>query len=81
MKLSKLGGKEIVNINDGERLGILNNSDLIIDTKSGKIISFLVPEKNQFKLFGDKEEVKIPWESVKKIGEDMMIIEFNRKNK
>ncbi len=81
MRLSKLGGKEIVNLNDGGRLGVLNNSDLIIDTKSGKIVSFLVPEKNQFKLFGDKDEIKIPWESVKKIGEDMMIIEFNPKNK
>lgn len=81
MKLSKLGGKEIVNLSNGERLGIINNSDLVIDTKSGKIVSFLVPEKNQFKLFGDKQEMKIPWESIKKIGEDMMIIEFNTKNK
>ena len=81
MRLSKLGGKEIVNLDDGGRLGVINNSDLIIDTKSGKIVSFLVPDKNQFKIFGEKDEIKIPWESVKKIGEDMMIIEFNNKNK
>lgn len=81
MRLSKLGGKEIVNLNDGGRLGIISNSDLIIDMKSGKIVSFLIPERNQFKLFGDKDEIKIPWESIKKIGEDMMIIEFNKKHK
>lgn len=81
MRLSKLGGKEIVNLSDGGRLGIIDNSDIIIDIKSGKIVSFLVPEKNQFKLFGEKDEIKIPWESIKKIGEDMMIIEFNKKNK
>ena len=81
MRLSKLGGKEIVNLNDGGRLGVINNSDLIIDIESGKIVSFLVPDKNQFKIFGEKDEIKIPWESVKKIGEDMMIIEFNNKNK
>lgn len=81
MRLSKLGGKEIVNLNDGGRLGIIDNSDIVIDTNTGKIVSFLVPERNQFKLFGDREEIKIPWESVKKIGEDMMIIEFNIKHK
>lgn len=81
MRLSKLGGKEIVNINDGSRLGIIDNSDITIDIKSGKINSFLIPSKNQFKFFGDKEEIQIPWESIKKIGEDMMIIEFNREDK
>lgn len=81
MRLSKLGGKEIVNINDGSRLGIIDNSDITIDIKSGKINSFLIPSKNQFKFFGDKEEIQIPWTSIKKIGEDMMIIEFNREDK
>lgn len=81
MRLSKLGGKEIVNLNDGGRLGIIDNSDIMIDIKSGKINSFLIPEKNQFKIFGDREELQIPWDSIKKIGEDMMIVEFNRDNR
>lgn len=79
MKLSELGGKEIVNLNDGGRLGIINDSDLIIDKKSGKIISLLVPDRNQFKLFSSKSEVEILWEEIKKIGEDMMIVEFENK--
>ncbi|AFS78556.1 putative sporulation protein YlmC/YmxH family [Gottschalkia acidurici 9a] len=79
MRLSELGGKEIVNLNDGGRLGVINDSDLVIDTKNGKILSLLVPDRNQFRLFGDKDEVEIPWDSIRKIGEDMMIIEFNKK--
>ncbi|KNF08874.1 putative sporulation protein YlmC/YmxH family [Gottschalkia purinilytica] len=80
MKLSDLGGKEIVNLNNGGRLGIIGDSDLLIDKKSGKILALLVPDKNQFRFFGDRDEVEIPWNSVKKIGNDMMIIEIEEED-
>lgn len=77
MRLSRLGGKEIVNLNDGGRLGIIADSDLVIDEKTGKILSLLVPDRrSQFKFFGDKYEVEIPWNAIKKIGNDMIIIEI-----
>lgn len=77
MLLSELGGKEIVNLNDGGRLGMIADSDVIIDINTGKIISLLLPDKRvQFKLFGEKEEVEIPWNSIKKIGDDMIIVEI-----
>lgn len=77
MRLSRLGGKEIVNLNDGGRLGIIADSDLVIDEKTGKILSLLVPDRrSQFKFFGDKYEVEIPWDAIKKIGNDMIIIEI-----
>lgn len=78
MRLSKLGGKEIVNLNDGERLGILGDSDIVIDDKTGKIISLLIPDKKiQFKFFGDREEIEILWSCIRKIGNDMIIIELD----
>ena len=77
MKLSRLGGKEIVNLNDGGRLGIIADSDLVIDEKSGKIMALLVPDiRSQFRFFGDRGEIEIPWEAIKKIGNDMVIIEL-----
>ncbi|MBW4828734.1 MAG: YlmC/YmxH family sporulation protein [Clostridiaceae bacterium] len=77
MLLSELGGKEIVNLNDGGRLGMIADSDVIIDENTGKIISLLLPDKRvQFKLFGDKEEIEIPWDSIKKVGDDMIIVEI-----
>lgn len=77
MLLSQLGGKEIVNLNDGGRLGIIADSDVMIDENTGKIISLLLPDKRvQFKFFGDKEEIEIPWNSIKKIGDDMIIVEI-----
>ncbi|WP_053957383.1 YlmC/YmxH family sporulation protein [Inediibacterium massiliense] len=77
MRLSKLGGKEIVNLNDGGRLGILAESDLLIDERNGKIKAVLVPDfKNQFSIFHDKNFLEIPWDCVRKIGSDMVIIEM-----
>lgn len=80
VRLRELGGKEIVNLNDGGRLGVIADSDLVIDEKSGKIISLLVPDNRaQFMLFGDKKEIEIPWNSIRKIGNDMIIIELENK--
>ncbi|QEK12222.1 YlmC/YmxH family sporulation protein [Crassaminicella thermophila] len=77
MKLSKLGGKEIVNLSDGGRLGVLAESDLLVDEKNGKIRAMLVPDlKNQFSIFHDKNFIEIPWDCVRKIGNDMIIIEL-----
>ncbi|MBS4535997.1 YlmC/YmxH family sporulation protein [Clostridium sp. D2Q-14] len=76
--LSELGGKEIVNLNNGGRLGVIADSDLLIDEKTGKIHSLLVPDnRSQFKLFGEKKEIDIPWNTIRKIGNDMIIIELD----
>lgn len=78
MLLSELGGKEIVNLNNGERLGVIADSDIIVDEKTGKIISLLIPERRfQLKLFGNNQEIEIPWDSIRKIGQDMIIIEVD----
>ena len=78
MKLSELNGKEIVNLNDGGRLGIIAETDIAVDKKSGKIQSLLIPDKRmQFKLFAEKFIIEIPWNSIRKIGNDMIIIELD----
>lgn len=75
--LNELGGKEIVNLNNGERLGIIADSDIVVDEKTGRILTLLVPERKlQFKIFGESENMEIPWESIRKIGNDMVIIEL-----
>ncbi|MBS4539900.1 YlmC/YmxH family sporulation protein [Clostridium sp. D2Q-11] len=75
--LRELGGKEIVNLNTGGRLGIIADSDILIDEKTGKIHSLLVPDnRNQFKFFGEKRELNIPWNTIRRIGDDMIIIEL-----
>ena len=79
MRLSELGEKEVVNLNSGGRLGILADSDLIIDEESGKIISLVVPDRRfSLKLFGvEKNSMEIPWNDIRKIGYDMIIVELD----
>ncbi|OZM58622.1 YlmC/YmxH family sporulation protein [Lottiidibacillus patelloidae] len=75
MRLSQLGGKEIIDLKNGERLGVLGETDLEIDDRTGHIKALLIPVPRVFGFKKDKEEVKIYWKHIKKIGTDMIIID------
>lgn len=79
MRLSELGNKEIVNLNNGGRLGLLNDADIIFDEDTGKIISLIAPERKlSFKLLGiESNGMEIPWSAIRKIGYDMIIVELD----
>ncbi|HHX22834.1 MAG: YlmC/YmxH family sporulation protein [Tepidanaerobacteraceae bacterium] len=77
MRLSELGGKEIVNLYNGERLGIIGNSDIIFDEITGKIVSLLIPKKKiYFFLLGDRIHTEVSWDAIKKVGPDIVIIDI-----
>lgn len=77
MRFSKLSGKEIVSLPDCERLGYLGDCDLSVDNETGKIKSLIVPEsKGHLAFFIDRRYLEVPWERIKKIGNDMIIIDF-----
>ncbi len=79
MKLSDLLGKEIINIYDGARLGTIGDSDLMIDGDSGYVDSILLPNPNGFlRVFGDRSILTIPWDAIKKIGDQVIIVELDR---
>ena len=66
--------KEVINISDGRRLGYIY--DVEIDEKSGKINSAIVPVSGKvLRIFGKDNEYVIPWEKIKKIGEDIVLVE------
>ncbi len=79
MRLSELGDKEIVNLNNGGRLGLLNDADIIFDENTGKIMSLIAPERKLgFKLLGlESNGMEIPWSAIRKIGYDMIIVELD----
>lgn len=79
MRLMELGEKEIVNLNNGGRLGLIADSDFLIDENTGKIISLLVPERRfSLRILGiDSNGTEIPWDAIRKIGYDMIIIELD----
>lgn len=79
MRLSDLGYKEIVNLANGSRYGQLADSELLFDPRNGKIKALLVPEyKSRFSLGGfggGSEFMQLPWNCIKKIGEDIIIVD------
>lgn len=76
MRLSSLGEKEIVNLSDGGRFGLLSDAELLIDEKFGKIKAILLPDhRYQKSFFSGKNYMQIPWKSIKKVGSDIIIFE------
>lgn len=68
--------KEVINSNDGIRLGFI--SDIEVDLQEGKLIKLIVPGPAKlFGMFGRGKEYQIPWDSIKKIGEDIILVEIN----
>ncbi|HHY71054.1 MAG TPA: YlmC/YmxH family sporulation protein [Thermoanaerobacterales bacterium] len=77
MRLSELGGKEIINLYNGARLGVIGNSDLVFDKVSGKIIYLLIPKKRAyFFLLGDRNYTEVSWDAIRKVGPDIVIIDM-----
>ncbi|MEG1442087.1 MAG: YlmC/YmxH family sporulation protein [Oscillospiraceae bacterium] len=73
-KFSDFRSKEVINIGDGERLGFVSDMDVDVDT--GKILSISVPGAYRILgILGKEEDVTIKWENIKKIGDDLIIIE------
>ena len=67
--------KEVVNINNGKRLGYVQ--DVCADLETGMITSIIVPGNNKvLNLFSSNNEVIIPWQNIKCIGEDLILVEI-----
>lgn len=75
MRYKDISDKEIVDIVHGTRLGILGQTDLEIDIETGKINSFILPNYKWFGLKKEGDEIRINWHTIKKIGDDMIMIE------
>ncbi|PLR77685.1 YlmC/YmxH family sporulation protein [Bacillus sp. V3-13] len=75
MKLSELSGKEIVDAKRAERLGVLGQTDLEINEATGQIEALIIPTGKWFGLRKQGGEVRVSWRHIKKIGNDMIIID------
>ena len=75
MRLSDLQSKDIVNVVDGRNIG--NIIDAKIDDKNGSIISLVVENKGKFMSFSKNEDMEIKWQSIERIGEDVILVRIN----
>ena len=73
VKLSDLRERDIVNVADGRRIGMLG--DLEIDPRSGQILAVVVPGAARlFGLLGSDGQCRIPWADIVTIGEDVILV-------
>ncbi|HZK23763.1 MAG TPA: YlmC/YmxH family sporulation protein [Oscillospiraceae bacterium] len=76
MELSQLSRKEIINLHDGSRLGFVGDSDLVIDDQSGYIQAIIIYAKGGAGKVTNARELVIPWEAVKIIGEEVLVVDI-----
>lgn len=75
MRFCELREKEVINCCNGKRLGCV--ADLEFDPCSGKIEAVIIPGPGRICSFlGGDSEFVIPFECIKKIGEDIVLVEI-----
>ena len=71
----ELRTKEVVNICDGKRLG--NIIDMVFDTTCARVTGIIVPaEKSFMSLFKSNNDIFIPYNRIRKIGKDVILVEL-----
>lgn len=78
MRLSALAGKEIINLQDGSRMGSVDDCELAVHADTGEINALLLPSRSRFSQFlGNKPISVIPWTHIRKIGNDVIIVDHS----
>jgi YlmC/YmxH family sporulation protein len=79
MRFSDLKEKEVINACDCRRLGCVG--DLIFNECTGKITDLIVPGPGRIcGVFGRDIEYIIPWNHIRCIGPDIILVELNEED-
>lgn len=70
---SELRSKEVVNLQNGVRMGRI--IDMIIDSNGKNVLGLVVPGIR--KLFRASENIFIPWCNISKIGSDVILVSLD----
>ncbi len=65
--------KDVINSCDGTKLGRV--SELELDVDCGKICALIVTPECFTSIFSSKYNIRVPWESIIKIGCDIILVE------
>lgn len=67
--------KEVINLADGRRLGYVQDVEANFET--GEITAIIVPGSSKMFALGQKNDIVIPWNNIKRIGDDIILVEIN----
>jgi len=77
IKISDLRDLEIINVNDGRRMGPIK--DIELDLEKGKIQALVMPGYIAGRIvgiFGKNDDLVVPWEKIKRIGVDVLLVDL-----
>ena len=78
MKIIEMKNKEIINADDGRRLGFLQDVD--VNLEDGRLEALVLKGTSKlFGLLGSHEDLIIPWKMIEKIGRDTIIVSVPEK--
>ena len=74
MTLSELRTKEVIDVQDGKRLGRV--MDIEFCPEDSRVTALVVPSETSFlqSLRGEKCGLIIPWENIRRIGDDVILV-------
>ena len=74
MTLSELRTKEVIDVSDGKRLGRVMDIEFCV--ASSRVTALVVPADTSFiqSLRGEKCGLVIPWENIRRIGDDVILV-------
>lgn len=73
-RMDSLRDKEVINVKDGGRIGFV--CDVEVDTQEARLTAVVVYGKLRlFGLLGREEDRYIPWDRVRRFGEDIILVE------
>ncbi|MGM0750348.1 MAG: YlmC/YmxH family sporulation protein [Bacillota bacterium] len=75
VRISEFQVKDVVSISDGRKLGNIGDIEINLDT--GKIEAIVIGGGGKILgFFGKEEDIVIPWSSIVKIGEDVILVRY-----
>ncbi|WP_164949852.1 YlmC/YmxH family sporulation protein [Clostridium tagluense] len=75
--INNLRQMEIIDLNSGSKMGYIK--DLKVDCEEYRIISIILPTQKS-SWFNKNNSIEIPWEKVKKIGVDVILVDGSDAN-
>ncbi|HHX94486.1 MAG TPA: YlmC/YmxH family sporulation protein [Clostridia bacterium] len=76
IRISDLRSLEVINIEDGRRLGVIR--DIELDTVEGKVKAIVLPGSPRlFGFLGRRDDLVVKWERIKKIGVDVILVDID----
>ncbi|CAM3808050.1 YlmC/YmxH family sporulation protein [Bacillus cereus] len=76
MRLSELSGKEIVDLERAEKMGVLGYVDLEINEGDGQIEALIIPAGKWGGFKKEPQEIRVAWRQIKKVGHDMILCDI-----